>query len=153
MRNALLKKNPVLLALTSWLLFATTLTGGGQNPDRKFQTLSNASRVTVATVVPRAGDYQFQFDQQQASGVSAKLKLWVDQNGDGTIDASSLKRQKVWLPSNFRQADFRSIVETEARKRLGELFPNKIPPAMESRLKIAIIISTNPPEYAISLEW
>lgn len=153
MRNALLKKNLVLLALTSWLLFATTLTGSGQNPDRKFQTLSNASRVTVATVVPRAGGYQFQFDQQQVDAVSAKLKLWVDQNGDGTIGASSLERQKQWLPANFRQADFKRIVETEGRKKLNDLFPNKIPQAMESRLKITIIISTNPPDYAISVEW
>lgn len=153
MRNALWEKNLILVVLASWLLVGTTLASGGQNSDRRFQTLSNASRVTVGTVVPRAGDYQFQFDQQQVGAVSARLKVWVDQNGEGAIGSSSLKKQKVWLPSNFRQADFKSVVETEARKRLNELFPNKVPPAMESRLKITIIISTDPPDYAISLEW
>jgi hypothetical protein len=45
-------------------------------------------------------------------------------------------------------------VRREAAKKLAEVFPNGVPPAVASRIKITVTVKfTRPPEVGVSVQW
>jgi hypothetical protein len=48
----------------------------------------------------------------------------------------------------------RSAATTAALRKLGELFPNGVPPGVASKIKVSVTIKfSKPPEFGVSVEW